>query len=94
MYVGAVAAGPDAGDVEALVVTVVSSSRVMRRAMELWCLGQVEAVEEAVEVVAGVGPVEWCCGLAVAVLRAEDSFGEFAEIAEIVGADGFSLQDR
>jgi hypothetical protein len=58
------------------------------------CVVEVEAVEEGVEVVSGVGPVERCRGRVVAVLKADDAFGEFVEVGEVVGADGFSLQYR
>ena len=36
---------------------------------------EVEAVEEGVEVVSGVGPVERCRGRVVAVLEADNAFG-------------------
>jgi hypothetical protein len=55
---------------------------------------EVEAVEEGVEVVSGVGPVERCRGRAVAVLNSDDAFGELAEVGEVVGAYSFSLQYR
>ena len=41
---------------------------------------EVEAVEEGVEVVSSVGPVERCRGGVVAVLKADDAFGELAEV--------------
>ena len=46
----------------------------------MWCVVEVEAVEEGVEVVSGVGPVERCRGGVVAVLKADDAFGELAEV--------------
>jgi hypothetical protein len=55
---------------------------------------EVEAAKEGVEVVSGEGPVEWCRGGVVAVLEAEDALGELVEVGEVVGVDGFSLQDR
>jgi len=55
---------------------------------------EVEAVEEGVEVVSGVGPVEWCRGRVVAVLKADDAFGELVEVGEVVGVYSFSLQYR
>ncbi|CAN5605506.1 amino acid permease [soil metagenome] len=58
------------------------------------CWLVVEAVEEGVEVGSGVGPVEGYCGGVVAVLEAEDAFGELVEVGEVVGVDGFSLQYR
>jgi hypothetical protein len=42
----------------------------------------------------GVGPVERCRGPVVAVLKADDAFGELVEVGEVVGAYGFSLQYR
>ena len=53
-----------------------------------------EAVEEGVEVVSGVGPVEWFRGCVVAVLKADDAFGELVAVGEVVGVHGFSLQYR
>jgi hypothetical protein len=41
---------------------------------------EVEAVEEGVEVVSSVGSVERCRGGVVAVLKADDAFGELAEV--------------
>ena len=58
------------------------------------CVVEVEALEEGIEVVSGVGPIERCCGRVVAVLEADDAFGELVEVGEIVGVYGFSLQYR
>jgi hypothetical protein len=55
---------------------------------------EVEALQECVEVVACVGPVERCRGRVVTVLEAQDALGELVEVGEVVGVDGFSLQDR
>ena len=41
-----------------------------------------EAVEEGVEVVSGVGPVEWFRGCVVAVLKVDDAFGELVEVGD------------
>jgi hypothetical protein len=52
----------------------------MRRVLEYAGVVEVEAVEEGVEVVSSVGPVERCRGGVVAVLKADDAFGELAEV--------------
>jgi hypothetical protein len=52
------------------------------------CVVCVEAVQVGVGVVAGVRPVERCCGLVVAV-EAREAFGELVEVGEVVGLMAF-----
>jgi len=53
----------------------------------------VESVEEGVEIVAGVGPVERVGLGVVSVLEREDAFGEGVQVGEVAWVDGLALQD-
>jgi len=52
----------------------------------------VEAVEEVVEVSAGVAPVDWVGGRAPLVLEGDDAL-EFAQAVEVAWGERFALQD-
>ena len=53
-----------------------------------------DAADQLVQVLAVVVPLERRSGEVVAVLEAEDAFGEVVQVAEVAGLDRFALQDR
>src|SRR3954452_11984870 len=80
------------------------SSRIVasRRVLKFWLLGGELEVwlavgdlgEDAVEVLAGEGPLERPRDVAVVVAEGQQPLGEFVEGAEVVGGQRFALGDR